>query len=182
MTGKDDVTLRDAEKSDAPPQVVDGSAPLPEGRHAVQEKEVDDTTVFYNLNKHKVGPLTSDTERRINRKNFWCLLLQTWWIAFLIHLDEGTLGQAATMGIFDDVSMNKSQFNNLFVVYYAGYLIALWPGAWISQRVGQRWFILGSLFAWAFLLGMHPLAKTGKQLMAIRFFLGLVSADMKCNH
>jgi hypothetical protein len=137
--------------------------------------QVDDTTVFYNLNKDRAGPLTPELERRIVRKNFWCLLCQTWWIAFLIHLDKSTLGQAATMGIFTDVDMSKAQFNSLFVVFYAGYLIALWPGAWLSQRVGQKWFITGSLLTWAFLLGMHPLVKTGRQLVALRFILGLVS-------
>lgn len=137
--------------------------------------DVDDTTVFYNIHKDKVVPLTPELERKLIRKNFWCLLCQTWWIAFLIHLDKSTLGQASTMGIFQDVDMSKGQFNSLFVVFYAGYLIALWPGAWISQRIGQKWFITGSLLTWAFMLGMHPLVKTGKQLIALRFILGLVS-------
>lgn len=147
-------------------------------QHAVTEGEVDDTTVFYNLNKDKTGTLTPEDEKRLVRKNFWFLLGQTWWIAFLIHLDKSTLSQASTMGIFKDVEMTKKQYNDLFVVFYTGYLIALWPGAWLSQRTGQKQFIVGSLLLWAFLLGMHPLAKTGKELMALRFILGMVCGPL----
>lgn len=147
----------------------------PKRRENVVDKgEVDDTTVFYNINKDKVGPLTPDVEKKLVRKNFWFLLGQTWWIAFLIHLDKSTLSQASTMGIFEDVDMTKKQYNDLFVVFYTGYLIALWPGAWISQRVGQKQFIVGSLLLWAILLGMHPLVKTGSQMIALRFILGMV--------
>lgn len=77
-------------------------------------------------------------------------------------------------------------------MFYVGYLIALWPGAWISQKIGQKHFIAGSLFLWAFLLGMHPLVKTGRQLMGLRFVLGMVglfslftptsSIDGYCSH
>jgi MFS family permease len=78
------------------------------------------------------------------------------------------------MGIFKDVQMTKNEYNQLFMLFYAGYLIALWPGAWISQRVGHKCFITGSLFLWALLLGVHPAVKTGKQMMAVRFLLGMV--------
>ena len=37
------------------------------------------------------------------------------------------------MGIFKDVEMTKNEYNELFVVFYTGYLIALWPGAALSQ-------------------------------------------------
>ncbi|OTB09730.1 hypothetical protein K445DRAFT_342905 [Daldinia sp. EC12] len=140
--------------------------------------DVDDTTVFYNLNKEKAGELTPEIESRIVRKNFWCLLSQTWWIAFLIHLDKSTLSQASVMGIFEDVNMTKKQYNDLFVMFYVGYLIALWPGAWFSQKIGQKYFITGSLFLWAFLLGMHPLVKTGQQLMGLRFVLGMAESQI----
>lgn len=144
-------------------------------QHAVSSGEIDDTTVFFNLNKNNAGALTPEIEASVVRKNFWFLLAQTWWIAFCIHLDKSTLSQASTMGIFKDVKMTKAEYNNLFVVFYTGYLIALWPGAVISQRVGQKHFITGSLFLWALLLGMHPLVKTGKELMGLRFLLGMVS-------
>lgn len=153
-----------------------------ESHHAVTTQDIDDTTVFYNLNKDNVSPLTPEVEARIVRKNFWFLLAQTWWIAFAIHLDKSTLSQASTMGIFKDVSMTKSEYNDLFVVFYTGYLIALWPGAWLSQKIGQKHLITGSLFLWALLLGMHPLAQTGKQLIALRFLLGIVSHHQIHHH
>ena len=143
-------------------------------RH-LSRADVDDTTLFYNHNKDTVGTITPAQEAKLLRKNFWCLLSQTWWIAFLIHLDKSTLGQASIMGIFRDVDMNKNQFNTLFVVFYAGYLIALWPGAVLAQRIGHKHFITLSLLLWALLLGMHPLVKTGGQLTAVRFLLGMAS-------
>ncbi|KAJ0272187.1 hypothetical protein COL940_010597 [Colletotrichum noveboracense] len=84
--------------------------------HAVSKDEVDDTTLFYNLNKEKAGSFTAEMEGKLVRKNFWFLLGQTWWIAFLIHLDKSTLSQASTMGIFKDVDMTKKQYNDLFVL------------------------------------------------------------------
>lgn len=142
--------------------------------HLVTKQDIDDTTLFYNRHKDDVEPIKPDEERRLNRKNFWFLLMQTWWVAFLIHLDKSTLSQASTMGIFRDVKMSKSEYNDLFVLFYAGYLIALWPGAALAQRVGHKQFITGSLLLWALLLGMHPLVKTGKQMMGLRFILGMV--------
>ncbi|KAJ0348552.1 hypothetical protein KNSL1_005499 [Colletotrichum chrysophilum] len=82
--------------------------------HAVSKDEVDDTTLFYNLNKEKAGSFTAEMEGKLVRKNFWFLLGQTWWIAFLIHLDKSTLSQASTMGIFKDVDMTKKQFHMFF--------------------------------------------------------------------
>lgn len=144
----------------------------------VHESDTDDTTVFYNKHKGEARPLTTEMEKALTRKNFWWLLCQTWWIAFLIHLDKSTLSSASTMGIFKDVAMTKDEYNQLFIVFYAGYLVALWPGAWLSQRIGHKHFITGSLFLWAVLLGVHPAVKTGRQLMALRFLLGLVSGDL----
>lgn len=141
----------------------------------VTKREIDDTSVWYNKHSESVPEIAPENIKKLNRKNFWFLLSQTWWIAFLIHLDKSTLSQATVMGIFKDVNMTKNEYNNLFVVFYTGYLVALFPGAALSQRLGHKQFITGSLILWAFLLGMHPLAKTGKQLMGLRFLLGLVS-------
>lgn len=148
------------------------------GLNVVKGKDVDDAALFYNTHRDAFKPLDEDGRKRLTRKNFWCLLSQTWWIAFLIHLDKSTLSQASTMGIFDDVEWGdnqKNKFNDLFVVFYAGYLVALWPGAMLAQRVGHKLFINVSLLLWALLLGMHPLAKTSQHLMVLRFFLGMVS-------
>lgn len=161
-----DAVIADSSDSDERPQ----SAQM----NRVTKRDIDDTTVFYNTHKDNVKPMDEEAAARINRKNFWCLLGQTWWVSFLIHLDEGTLGQASVMGLFDDVDMTKNEFNNTFVLYYTGYLVALWPGAMIAQRIGQKNFIVASLILWALILGMHPLVQTGKQLLALRFLLGLV--------
>lgn len=147
------------------------------GLNVVTRRDVDDATLFYTAHKDTVKPLDEAGQKRLTRKNFWFLLSQTWWIAFLIHLDKSTLSQASTMGIFDDIAWGKNpkdQFNHLFVIFYAGYLVALWPGAALAQRIGHKLFINISLLLWAFLLGMHPLAKTGQHLMVLRFFLGMV--------
>lgn len=142
--------------------------------HMVDKGDIDDTTIFYNTHKDSIQPLDDQGIRRLNIKNFWFLLGQTWWIAFLIHLDKSTLAQASTMGFLKDIKMSKNQYNNLFVLFYTGYLIALWPGSAIAQCVGHKWFITVSLLLWALILGMHPLAKTAKQMMALRFLLGMV--------
>lgn len=191
MSPEKDATVSDSsrvspgEKTEADVQATSFSSELPNDPphdpHVVDVRDTDDTTYFYNTNKHKVGPLTPEAEGRLVRKNFWCLLSQTWWISFLIHLDKSTLSQASTMGIFKDVHMTKNEFNHLFVLFYAGYLVALWPGAWISQRVGRKYFITGSLFLWALLLGVHPAVKTGKQMMAVRFLLGMVSTSSRAS-
>ncbi|KAH1315752.1 hypothetical protein KXX47_003454 [Aspergillus fumigatus] len=134
--------------------------------NVVDKKDIDDTTLFYNTHKDQVRPLTPEVERKLVRKNFWCLLLQTWWISFLIHLDKSTLSSASTMGVFRDVAMSKNEYNRLFIFFYLGYMIALWPGAWLAQRIGHKHFITGSLLLWALLIGVHPAVTTGKQMMA----------------
>lgn len=145
------------------------------GPVVISQEETDNTTYFYNTNKDNVRPLTPEIEGKLMRRNFWFLLGQTWWISFLIHLDRSSLSSASTMGIFKDINMTKNEYNLIFTLFYVGYLIALWPGAWISQRVGHKQFITASLFLWAVLIGVHPAVQTGKQLMAVRFLLGMVS-------
>ncbi|KAA8642774.1 putative allantoate permease of the major facilitator superfamily [Aspergillus tanneri] len=142
------------------------------------EEQVDDTATFYHSHKNDVSPLTPAAEQRLLRRNFWWLLPQTWWIAFLIHLDKSTLSSASTMGLLHDVPMSRNQFNSLFLIFYAGYLVALWPGAWLSQRVGHHRFIVGSLLLWAVLLGVHPIVRTASQMMAVRFLLGLTESQI----
>lgn len=178
-TVSDSSRVPPSEKREADVQATSSGSEPPHDPHVVDVRDTDDTTYFYNTNKDKVRPLTAEAEGRLVRKNFWCLLSQTWWISFLIHLDKSTLSQASTMGIFKDVQMSKNEYNDLFVLFYAGYLVALWPGAWISQRVGHKYFITGSLFLWALLLGVHPAVKTGKQMMAVRFLLGMVSTSSR---
>ncbi|KAI0376373.1 putative allantoate permease of the major facilitator superfamily [Hypomontagnella monticulosa] len=146
--------------------------------NVVTLRDIDDTAIFYATHKDNVRPLTPELSEKVTRRNFWFLLCQTWWIAFLIHLDKSTLSQASTMGIFRDVNMTKNEYNDLFVLFYAGYLVALWPGAAISQRVGHKYFIVGSLFLWAFLLAMHCVVQTGKQMMALRFLLGMTESQI----
>lgn len=51
--------------------------------------------------------LTGEEEAKPVRRNFRCLLPQTWWIMFLIHLDKSTLAQASIMGILKTVDMNE---------------------------------------------------------------------------
>ncbi|KAL4792494.1 major facilitator superfamily domain-containing protein [Aspergillus venezuelensis] len=166
-----------SEKTAQEPQTRAVNA-TPQTRHVVDERDADDTTIFYNKNKDSVRPLTPEARGNLVKKNFWFLLIQTWWISFLIHLDKSTLSQASTMGIFKDVSMSKNEYNRLFILFYAGYLVALWPGAWISQRVGHKHFITGSLFLWALLIGVHPAVKTGRQMMAVRFLLGMTESQI----
>lgn len=183
---ENDVSSAATEKMATPPTGygktatgVNGSDSAPEmhGRRPrrVAKWDIDDTAHFYIQNKDTVGPLTQHEELGLVRKNFWCLLSQTWWVAFLIHLDKSTLAQASIMGIFEDVAMTKNEFNHLYVAFYAGYLIALWPGAALSQRVGHKHFITGSLLLWSLLLGMHCVVRTGRQMLALRFVLGMVS-------
>lgn len=150
-------------------------SPPERGPIVVSQEETDNTTCFYNTNKDNVQPLTPEIEGKLIRRNFWFLLGQTWWISFLIHLDRSSLSSASTMGIFKDINMTKNEYNQIFTLFYVGYLIALWPGAWISQRVGHKQFVTVSLFLWAVLIGVHPAIRTGKQLMAVRFLLGMVS-------
>ncbi|GKT54034.1 allantoate permease of the major facilitator superfamily [Colletotrichum tofieldiae] len=66
-------TLYPMKAGEAP--IVTGSQAPPE--HTITKGEVDNTSIFYNINKDKVGPLTRDVEKRLVRKNFWFLLGQT---------------------------------------------------------------------------------------------------------
>lgn len=164
-----------AAAGDGPEAATEKDAKTGRALHFVTKRDIDDTTLWYNQHKPSARVLSPAEASKVTRKNFWFLLMQTWWVAFLIHLDKSTLSQASTMGIFEDVHIKKDQFNHLFVIFFAGYLIALWPGAALAQRVGQKQFIVGSLAIWALLLGMHPLAKNYSHLIALRFLLGMVS-------
>ncbi|KAJ3477983.1 hypothetical protein NLG97_g8696 [Lecanicillium saksenae] len=144
----------------------------------VTTRDIDDTTLWYNENKPDARTLEPHEAKKVTRKNFWFLLTQTWWVAFLIHLDKSTLSQASTMGIFKDVNINHDQMNTLFTIFFAGYLIALWPGAALAQRIGQKQFIVGSLTIWALLLGLHPLAKSYGHMIALRFLLGMAESQI----
>ncbi|KAM4063769.1 major facilitator superfamily protein [Hirsutella rhossiliensis] len=127
----------------------------------VTARDLDDTSLFYNRHRSSVAPLSAAGRARLDWRNLWFLLAQT-----------------CTMGLLRDVAMGQDQFNGLFVVFYVGYLCALWPGAAVAQRVGHKPFITGSLLLWALLLGLHPLARTSGHMVALRFLLGMTESQI----
>ncbi|EKV09386.1 hypothetical protein PDIG_30300 [Penicillium digitatum PHI26] len=94
MSSEKDATVSDSsraspsEKTEADVRATSSGSESPHDSRVIDVRDTDDTTCFYNTNKDKVRPLTPEAEGRLVRKNFWCLLSQTWWISFLIHLRQ----------------------------------------------------------------------------------------------
>lgn len=87
-------------------------------------------------------------------------------------IDKGSLASSSILGIIPDNHLNANQFNNLSTAFYIGYIVFVWPHAYLMQRLPIGKYIACNIFFWAICMGLQAACKNYGGIFALRFLLG----------
>ncbi|ORZ25525.1 major facilitator superfamily domain-containing protein [Absidia repens] len=134
------------------------------------------------IGKH-VDSLTSNTtdEESLNKtflvkKLSLSLLPVVWCIIFVQFVDKSMLSVAAVTGLLPDIGMDSSQYSWASSIVYLGYLVYQIPNNILIQRLPHAKYLGVLIILWGIVVCATTAAHTFKQLMALRFLLGLFEA------
>ncbi|CAG8394380.1 unnamed protein product [Penicillium salamii] len=98
---------------------------------------------------------------------FICLM---YWVN---HLDRSNLTNAYVSGLKEDLGMYGTELNQINSVFYVGYTVSQIPNNIILQKVSPQKYLSLCILCWSFLTLGLSFVTSWRQIMAIRFFLGL---------
>ncbi|KAG8907649.1 hypothetical protein FRB99_003111 [Tulasnella sp. 403] len=79
---------------------------------------------------------------------------------------------ASILGILQDAHLNADEYNNLGTAFYIGYIIFVWPHAWMMQRFPIAKYIAINIFFWSICIGLQATCHNYGGLFTLRFLLG----------
>ncbi|EGG13236.1 uncharacterized protein MELLADRAFT_41383, partial [Melampsora larici-populina 98AG31] len=116
--------------------------------------------------------LTPEEDVRIRRKidrNLLPLMMVT---NFAHFMDKTTLGNAALLGLQEDLKLTAAEYNWLGTIFYVSYLLFEYPQNLALQRYPLgKWLALNAIL-WTILVASQVACKNFWQLMLCRFLLG----------
>ncbi|KAK4546689.1 hypothetical protein LTR36_001907 [Oleoguttula mirabilis] len=95
---------------------------------------------------------------------------------FIKNLDQANIGNAFVSGMKEDLQMNGNQLNLIDVAWTCGYVIGQIPSQIILTKIRPSIWIPSCELVWTVLTFCIAAAKTSDQVVAIRFFVGLVES------
>ncbi|KAK5062819.1 hypothetical protein LTR84_004894 [Exophiala bonariae] len=116
--------------------------------------------------------MTAVEEKRLLRRIDMCMLPMLASLSFLNYLDRSTLGSASIMGLISDLKLTSSEYSWANSIFYFGAFTFTWAASYLMVRLPVGKFIVGTLYAWALLIGLTAACKNFEGLMAVRFLLG----------
>ncbi|KIO26062.1 hypothetical protein M407DRAFT_24622 [Tulasnella calospora MUT 4182] len=138
---------------------------------AKDEKGVD--VVAELLSGHaEDAEMDPEVARKVRNKLDWHMLPLLFALYTLQFIDKGSLASSSILGVIPDNHLNANQFNNLSTAFYIGYIIFVWPHAYLMQRLPIGKYIAANIFFWAVCMGLQAACKNYGGLFALRFLLG----------
>jgi MFS transporter, ACS family, pantothenate transporter len=95
---------------------------------------------------------------------------------FIKNLDQTNISNAYVSGMKEDLRMNANQLNIIDVAWTSGYVVGQLPSQIILTKVRPSIWIPSCELVWTMLTFCIAAATTSKQVIAIRFFVGLVES------
>ncbi|KAK9479608.1 major facilitator superfamily domain-containing protein [Lipomyces japonicus] len=115
----------------------------------------------------------SQEERKLVFKIDWLVLSFSCMAYFTKNLDVSALTNAYVSGMGQDLDLDGNKFNYATSMYYVGYCLFQIPSNIVLTRLPAEYYLPAAEVAWGvFTLGTG-FVKTYKQLMVLRFFVGL---------
>jgi MFS family permease len=116
--------------------------------------------------------LDPEVRARIRRKLDWNLLPLLFILYTLQFLDKNSIGAGSILGILQDAHLTANEYNNLGSAFYIGYIIFVYPHAWMMQRFPIAKYISVNIFMWSVFIGLQCTCHSYGGLFALRFLLG----------
>ncbi|KAK5128014.1 hypothetical protein LTR85_005131 [Meristemomyces frigidus] len=95
---------------------------------------------------------------------------------FIKNLDQANISNAFVSGMKEDLHMNGNQLNLIDVAWTSGYVVGQIPSQIILTKVRPSIWIPSCEIVWTVLTFCIAACKTSDQVVAIRFFVGLVES------
>ncbi|KFA46223.1 hypothetical protein S40293_07165 [Stachybotrys chartarum IBT 40293] len=139
------------------------------------EKRIDEDDIVARMNNLD-PPVTPEEEKQVRRKidmrlpPFLLVLYMFTW------LDRGALGNAALMGIREDLGFSSAQFSLAVSMFFIGTAVAD-----LFTNIGMRYFkpslyLACAMVVWGVVATLQAVAGSPQGMYAIRFFLGVFEA------
>ena len=95
---------------------------------------------------------------------------------FIKNLDQTNISNAYVSGMKEQLKMNANQLNLIDVAWTSGYVVGQLPSQLILTKVRPSIWIPSCELVWTILTFCLAAASTSNQVIAIRFFVGLVES------
>lgn len=121
-------------------------------------------------------PTRTHEERKFLQKLDFGLLTILSLGYFIKNLDQTNISNAYVSGMKEDLKMNANQLNLIDVAWTTGYVVGQLPSQLILTKVRPSIWIPSCELVWTILTFCLAAATTSNQVIAIRFFVGLVES------
>jgi ACS family pantothenate transporter-like MFS transporter len=121
-------------------------------------------------------PTKTDKERKFIQKLDFGLLTILSLGYFIKNLDQTNIKNAYVSGMKEQLKMNANELNLIDVAWTTGYVIGQLPSQVILTKVRPSIWIPSCELAWTLLTFCIAACTTSNQVIAIRFFVGLVES------
>ncbi|KAJ0109783.1 hypothetical protein J7T55_004333 [Diaporthe amygdali] len=115
-------------------------------------------------------------EKRLVRKLDLTLMPMVWLLYLFNYLDRNNIAQARLDSFEADLGLVGNQFNIAVSILNVGYMLMQVPSNMILTRVRPSIYISTWVLVWSVVSASTAAAQNYSQLIAIRFFLGIVEA------
>ena len=155
------------------------------GRALPDGDSVSESSASDRLNKPKVPwyaylwdyePGRSKAEAKFVQRLDFCVLTILSLGYFIKNLDQSNISNAFVSGMKEDLKMNGNQLNLIDVAWTSGYVVGQIPSQIILTKVRPSIWIPSCELVWTVLTFCLAAAKTSDDVVAIRFFVGLVES------
>ncbi|CAI4212753.1 unnamed protein product [Parascedosporium putredinis] len=118
---------------------------------------------------------TDPAEIKLVRKLDWRIMPTLWAMYFLNYLDRNAIAQARLNGLEQHLGLVGTQYNTCISIFY---LLMQIPSNMLisSKRVRPSVYMSVCMMAWAVVSASTALARDYKDLVVLRFFLGVTEA------
>ena len=121
-------------------------------------------------------PTRTDKERKFIQKLDFGLLTILSLGYFIKNLDQTNISNAYVSGMKEQLKMNANELNLIDVAWTTGYVIGQLPSQVILTKVRPSIWIPSCELVWTILTFCIAACTTSNQVIAIRFFVGLVES------
>lgn len=144
----------------------------------IDEKLADETFKLVQEFGGDIPELTPEKERKLVRKLWLTIVPIVFIVNATLFIDKDAVSYASLLGIFPDMNIDKSKYNNIQTFFYVGYLVGQIPSHLIFQRVPISYYITGATAIWALISFATLGSKSYAGMSLLRFFLGLVESGI----
>ncbi|KAJ8660813.1 hypothetical protein O0I10_003456 [Lichtheimia ornata] len=145
--------------------------------HVVSVKHIDDGNAGVAMHHEWTPP-----DQKELRRLLWKLDLRIVPYVSLLYLvsflDRVNIGNAKIAGLMEDTNMTEYEYGWSLSIFFVAYIVFEIPSNLALKRLGARIWIPIIMGVWGVIMMAMAAAKSGRELMVARFFLGAAESGL----